>query len=827
MAFDDLSVENGSCSQLMFNDSFDLTFSTQVDEADAKKSRAAGGKSVWDVPGLSVRERKEYRRQVELLANNQDALKSMPPIMLDELDFDLAEFVPTARALLSELPVLDELYRQLVPKDLGKHQFMQSLAAHLHMIRTTIKGTAPALRAADRARRLDKAKSESSGKNDKNQEDHDVDEDHDDAILGHLRMASVERKPSSGDDDDDLDTFDDLEPATDDDQASTSLRRRRSNSTTRRRHLRGRRKAKKNVAYGALKGFDPAMIDRSSEQTQRKAAATKHFLMEYYYNVCAYRAERAKRTSKVKRLMRSADSEEEAARMWADYTRQETNFLRLKRESMTIKDFSVLALLGKGAFGKVFLVRKRNTGEVMAMKRIPKRLMELKNNLSHIKTERDVLAGANRSEWLVHLFYSFQDASYLYMAIEYVPGGDLMSLLDAFQVLDEDMARFYLTEMIMAVCELHALGGVHRDCKPSNFLLDREGHIKLADFGLSKFGSSRAVRSDSAPSVASGGGCASIKSRRQPRGSFLERRGRYSTLRGVERRIQADSIVGSPNYMAIEMLEGDGYGSSCDIWSLGVILFEMLTGCPPFYGDTPEHVFDNILDYEQCLRRDEVVDESGAQLISDAAWDLISSMLTRPEKRIGSTRGIFEFARHPFFEGVDWSDLRAAKPPFVPELASATDTRYFGTIEDDGGDEEEPIAAKKSACASPSAAATDHNESMSFLLESSADIDANMLVELANEVSASPSTSSTSSTSDLGAASTLPQTSAAALSSATDLESHGPHRRYRHGAKFMNFTFKRLPSSTKNAASSGEGASIINFFDYSTNYDPAASAFLL
>jgi serine/threonine protein kinase len=219
-------------------------------------------------------------------------------------------------------------------------------------------------------------------------------------------------------------------------------------------------------------------------------------------------------------------------------------------ETLSLDDFEIIKLIGVGGFGKVFLCKKRSTGEILALKRLRKKLIEAKGQSAHVRTEKEVLEftrALGNDSWLTRLFYSFETPDYLCLAMEYVPGGDLRIILDDFGVLDDEHARFYFCEMVMCVNTLHKLGYIHRDLKPANFLIDGHGHLKLGDFGLSK-------GADAA----------------NPRASVV-----------VTRRLKAYSVVGTPQYMAKETLTGGGYDASVDWWALGCVA----RGTPVALGD--------------------------------------------------------------------------------------------------------------------------------------------------------------------------------------------------------------------------------------------------
>jgi serine/threonine protein kinase len=172
-------------------------------------------------------------------------------------------------------------------------------------------------------------------------------------------------------------------------------------------------------------------------------------------------------------------SPEEEALWWEKFSKEESDILRQRRTKLKPEDFKKICLLGSGGYGKVYLAKKKDTDEVVALKTVNKASIVDKHREHGILTEREVLINKGLSPWLVQLLYAFQDQTRLYFAMEFVPGGDMRTLLDNCGALGEDHARFFLAEMILAVEALHAIGFIHRDLKPENFLIDRGGHIKL------------------------------------------------------------------------------------------------------------------------------------------------------------------------------------------------------------------------------------------------------------------------------------------------------------------------------------------------------------
>ncbi|KYQ96839.1 putative protein serine/threonine kinase [Tieghemostelium lacteum] len=341
---------------------------------------------------------------------------------------------------------------------------------------------------------------------------------------------------------------------------------------------------------------------------------------------------------------------------------------------VSIVDFTLIEKIGEGGFGQVFLAKKNDTKEIVALKRMSKDLIWSKNKVSHIKNERDILAQGRNHRWIVSLNYSFQDDNYLYLAMEYVPGGDLRSLLSALNSLGEDNARFYMAEMIEAVDSCHRLGYCHRDLKPENFLIDKTGHIKLADFGLSKNVVTRySVNKTSLKNTPNSNAAIEHTPMKFSLNTSVTDFGSFKDLNNQAQ--LAYSVVGSPFYMAPEVLQATtGYGDEVDWWSLGCMFYEFIFGYPPFDGDSPEEVMETVLKWKTILQRPEG--------ISDMLWDLISRLICDGSTRLGSgEKGVENIKSHPFFQGVNWGNLHSSEPPFVPVLENEFDTTYFENTE--------------------------------------------------------------------------------------------------------------------------------------------------
>ena len=232
---------------------------------------------------------------------------------------------------------------------------------------------------------------------------------------------------------------------------------------------------------------EACMRDAERQETQVKhysPQAFKFFIEQHVENVIKSQKQRELRRLQLEKEMARVDLSEEAqTQMRKMLYQKESNYIRLKRARMEKAMFEKIKTLGIGAFGEVALVRKHDKGHLYAMKTLRKRDVLSKNQVAHVKAERDILAEAD-NEWVVKLYYSFQDKHNLYFVMDYIPGGDMMSLLIKFGIFEEPLAQFYIAELVLAIESVHKMGFIHRDIKPDNILIDREGHIKLTDFGL-------------------------------------------------------------------------------------------------------------------------------------------------------------------------------------------------------------------------------------------------------------------------------------------------------------------------------------------------------
>ncbi|KAL0071006.1 Serine/threonine-protein kinase [Marasmius tenuissimus] len=302
------------------------------------------------------------------------------------------------------------------------------------------------------------------------------------------------------------------------------------------------------------------------------------------------------------------------------------DFKPTRNETLTIEAFDLLKVIGKGSFGKVMQVRKKDTQRIYALKTIRKaHIAQRPGEITHILAERTVLALVN-NPFIVPLKFSFQNPDKLYLVMSFVNGGELFYHLQREGKFDQDRSRFYAAELLMALEHLHGFNVVYRDLKPENILLDYTGHIALCDFGLCKLNMSETEKTN--------------------------------------------TFCGTPEYIAPELLESQGYTKTVDWWTLGVLLYEMMTGLPPFYDENVNTMYQRILTDPLNFPPD----------MSSEARSVMTGLLHRdPTKRLGANGGE-EIKRHPFFaKYIDWSRLLAKgyAPPFKPAVESVLDVANF------------------------------------------------------------------------------------------------------------------------------------------------------
>lgn len=300
---------------------------------------------------------------------------------------------------------------------------------------------------------------------------------------------------------------------------------------------------------------------------------------------------------------------------------------------VTLNSFQQLQTLGTGTFGRVYLIKHKQIGRFYAMKVLKKSEVVRLKQVEHVMNEKSILATV-RNPFVVQLYRSFQDGKNLFMILEYVVGGELFSHLRRAGRFSNETTRFYASEIVAAIEYMHSFDIVYRDLKPENLLLDHQGHIKITDFGFAK---------------------------------------------RVEDRTW--TLCGTPEYLAPEIIQSKGHGKAVDWWALGILIYEMLAGYPPFFDDHPFGIYEKIL---------------GGKLVfpghfDATAKDLIKKLLTPDRtRRLGSLKaGADDIKKHKWFKGVEWSTIydKSVPAPIVPEIRFEGDTQNFETypepLEDD------------------------------------------------------------------------------------------------------------------------------------------------
>uniref|UniRef100_A0A8B9SU68 non-specific serine/threonine protein kinase n=1 Tax=Anas platyrhynchos TaxID=8839 RepID=A0A8B9SU68_ANAPL len=408
--------------------------------------------------------------------------------------------------------------------------------------------------------------------------------------------------------------------------------------------------------------------------------AFKFYMEQHVENVIKTYQQKINRRLQLEQEMAKAGlCEAEQEQMRKILYQKESNYNRLKRAKMDKSMFVKIKTLGIGAFGEVCLACKVDTHALYAMKTLRKKDVLNRNQVAHVKAERDILAEAD-NEWVVKLYYSFQDKENLYFVMDYIPGGDMMSLLIRMEVFPERLARFYIAELTLAIESVHKMGFIHRDIKPDNILIDLDGHIKLTDFGLctgfrwthnSKYYQKGShIRQDSMEPSDLWDDVSNCRC--GDRLKTLEQRAKKQ-----HQRCLAHSLVGTPNYIAPEVLLRKGYTQLCDWWSVGVILFEMLVGQPPFLAPTPTETQLKVINWESTLHIPSQIK------LSPEATDLITKLCCAAEDRLGRN-GADDIKAHSFFHSMDFStDIRRQPAPYVPKISHPMDTSNFDPVEEE------------------------------------------------------------------------------------------------------------------------------------------------
>mmetsp|Transcript_25038 Transcript_25038/g.53350 ORF Transcript_25038/g.53350 Transcript_25038/m.53350 type:complete len:548 (+) Transcript_25038:280-1923(+) len=460
---------------------------------------------------------------------------------------------------------------------------------------------------------------------------------------------------------------------------------------------------------------DEEAVAAADKVMEERANRAKELLSRRYTGLKRQQEARQGRKTQLERQMIGLN-EDKKQQLRRHLEHEEMLIQKESRKQVTTADFESLVVIGRGAFGEVRLVRSKpkrdEPVQIYALKSMKKEMMILKNQVGHVRAEREALSKASsENKWLTSLYYSFVDESHLYMVMEFLPGGDLMSLLIKEDTFSESVTRFFMAEAAHAISSVHALGYIHRDIKPDNMLLDSRGHLKLTDLGLCKKVGEVSPIDD--PDVVlktlkeqgilrhtekmtdtdrSAKGNGTSGKHRTPddamamsidngievgiQGVQQNGPGRPANMpNGKARREMAYSTVGTPDYIAPEVLaaqngaSGYSYTTAVDWWSLGVIMFECLVGYTPFYAEDPVTTCRKILRWRQCL---ELPAETEAKLSTECI-DFLTCLLAGPDCRIGSSKNGTEFengfkqvVQHPWFKGFDWDGLPDREGPLLP-----------------------------------------------------------------------------------------------------------------------------------------------------------------
>ncbi|XP_022649490.1 serine/threonine-protein kinase Sgk2-like isoform X2 [Varroa jacobsoni] len=298
------------------------------------------------------------------------------------------------------------------------------------------------------------------------------------------------------------------------------------------------------------------------------------------------------------------------------------NLGRTEKQHVKPKDFDFMKVIGRGSYGKVMLAKHRTTEKHYAVKVLNKKHILRRNESRHIMQERDILVKVLHHPFLVGLNYSFQTSDKLYFVLDFVNGGELFFHLQKSGNFNEPRAKFYAAEITCALAYLHSQGIIYRDLKPENILLDNTGHIVLTDFGLCK--------------------------------------------EGLKESETTSTFCGTPEYLAPEVIRKEQYDKTVDWWCLGSVIYEMLTGLPPFYSRNNKQLYDNILHQPLTFKHN----------VSSTARSLLTGLLEKDKKkRLGAKEDGDEVKAHAFFNDINWTELerRRLKPPFIPTVSGKAD----------------------------------------------------------------------------------------------------------------------------------------------------------
>ncbi|KAL3846793.1 hypothetical protein ACJMK2_017749 [Sinanodonta woodiana] len=314
--------------------------------------------------------------------------------------------------------------------------------------------------------------------------------------------------------------------------------------------------------------------------------------------------------------------------------------VEVDEEIRNLENYDILSTIGTGTFGRVVLVRQKETKNYFALKVMAITEVIRLKQIEHVKNEKEILSSISHP-FIVNMLWANHDQTFLYMMMEYVPGGEIFSYLRNYGRFNNSTGNFYACEIVSALDYLHARSIVYRDLKPENLLLDREGHLKITDFGFAK--------------------------------KLLDR---------------TWTLCGTPEYLAPEIIQSKGYNKAVDWWSLGILIYEMLVGYPPFFDEQPFAIYEKIL-----AGRIE-----WPKHLDPVAKDIIKKLLVQDRtKRLGNMKnGADDVKRHKWFKNADWDEVAARKliPPIVPKVSHAGDTKNFDEYAEDDWTKARPAEEK-------------------------------------------------------------------------------------------------------------------------------------
>lgn len=310
-------------------------------------------------------------------------------------------------------------------------------------------------------------------------------------------------------------------------------------------------------------------------------------------------------------------------------------FSSIKESTITLEDFEILSILGKGAFGKVYLTRMKENQKLYAIKTIRKDVVIETQQIDAVNLERDVLLNCDHP-FLVGMEFVFQSELRLYFVMPFVQGGELYKHFLTNKRFPEEVVKFYSVQIAMAIGHLHSKGIIHRDLKLENILIDKDGYIKIIDFGLAKI---------------------------------------------LQENETTRTLCGTPEYLAPEMIDQQGHDKSVDWWALGILIYEMLIGVTPFYNRNRSVMMSKISKSKIVFPHKTKYNIEYSDEVKDIIWQLLSK---KKESRLGSTNDIDEILEHPWFASVDTQHIvnKRIIPPFVPSLKDESDTKYYEHAKD-------------------------------------------------------------------------------------------------------------------------------------------------